>query len=58
MGTPTDEKWQGVQSLPGFASVNWTMFPAQDLKKDIRHMETLDEQGLDLLYKLLEYDPT
>jgi serine/threonine protein kinase len=38
--------------------VNWTVFPQQDLKKEIRHMETLDEQGMDLLYKLLEYDPT
>lgn len=58
MGTPTDDRWQGVSQLPNYMNVQWTMHPPQELKTYIRHMETLEDNGLDLLYKMLEYDPT
>lgn len=58
MGTPNEEVWPGINSLPAFSEVHWTVHPPQNLKTYIRHMDTLEESGLDLLYKLLHYDPT
>lgn len=58
MGTPNEDVWPGVNQLPAFTQVQWTIHPAQNLKTYIRHMDTLEANGLDLLYKLLNYDPT
>ena len=59
MGTPTDEIWPGVSSLPGFQQIQWQQYERMDLKKVVKYLEqVLDEAGIDLLYKLLTYDPT
>lgn len=59
MGTPNDEVWPGVSQLPGFANVAWTQHQRQDLRAVVKYMEqVLDEAGMDLLYRLLTYDPT
>ena len=58
MGTPNEEVWPGVTSLTGFSQVQWTQHSKQDLRSIIKYMDNLDENGIDLLYKLLTYDPT
>jgi cyclin-dependent kinase 2 len=59
MGTPTDEVWPGVSSLPGFQQIQWQQYERMDLKKVVKYLDqVLDEAGIDLLYKLLTYDPT
>ena len=59
MGTPTDEVWPGVTSLPGFQQIQWQQYERMDLKKVVKYLDqVLDESGIDLLYKLLTYDPT
>ncbi|CAG4941924.1 unnamed protein product [Colias eurytheme] len=53
LGTPTEEIWPGVSSLPDYKSTlsNWTTFNLHN------HVQNLDEVGMDLLQKMLEYDP-
>jgi serine/threonine protein kinase len=59
MGTPTEEVWPGVTTLPNFVNVTWTQHQKQDLRSIIKYMDTvLDDTGMDLLYRLLTYDPT
>lgn len=59
MGTPNEEVWPGVTSLPGFANVQWTQHSKQNLSQIIKYLDqVLDETGMDLLYRLLTYDPT
>jgi serine/threonine protein kinase len=58
LGTPNEDVWPGVGSLEGFAKVHWTQHSKQDLRKIIKYIENLDENGLDLLEKLLVFDPT
>ncbi|XP_066255688.1 cyclin-dependent kinase 1 [Euwallacea similis] len=52
--TPTEELWKGVSSLPDYHATfpNWTTFT---LSKQVKNM---DEGALDLLTKMLIYDPT
>lgn len=53
LGTPNENIWPGVTSLPDFKA----SFPKWKAA-DIRELQTgLDDEGLDLLYALLEYDP-
>lgn len=59
MGTPNEEVWPGVTSLPGFANIQWSQHSKQDLRYIIKYADkVLDEAGFDLLYRLLTYDPT
>jgi hypothetical protein len=59
MGTPNDEVWPGVSTLPNFANITWTLHPKQDLRMIVKYLEqVLDEAGMDLLQKLLTFDPT
>ena len=59
MGTPSEDVWPGVSLLPGFTQIQWTQHQKQDLRNIIKYMESvLDDNGMDLLYKLLTYDPT
>lgn len=53
MKTPTEEIWKGVSSLPDYHATfpNWTNFT---LPKQVPNMR---EEGLDLLTKMLIYDP-
>lgn len=51
--TPTEELWPGVSSLPEYKAIfpNWTHF---NLSSQIKNLE---DEGIDLLRKMLIYDP-
>ncbi|CAG9331484.1 CDKA [Blepharisma stoltei] len=53
MGTPTEETWAGVSSLPDFSQdfPKWTTIPMRDLFPNI------SSDGQDLLSKMLTMDP-
>uniref|UniRef100_A0AAG5DWI2 Protein kinase domain-containing protein n=2 Tax=Anopheles atroparvus TaxID=41427 RepID=A0AAG5DWI2_ANOAO len=53
LGTPTEESWRGVTSLPFYQ----TAFPCWTKNRLAKRMKTLDETGLDLLQKCLQYNP-
>lgn len=53
LGTPNERTWPGVSQLPEFVSTFPTWHP-QDLSKFVPNLEPL---GVDLLAKLLEYEP-
>ncbi|KAF7264079.1 cyclin-dependent kinase 1 [Rhynchophorus ferrugineus] len=52
--TPTEEIWKGVSTLPEYKAIfpNWTGYT---LAKQVK---ALDEDGIDLLSKMLIYDPS
>eukprot|EP00735_Rhodelphis_limneticus_P010229 TRINITY_DN294_c0_g1::TRINITY_DN294_c0_g1_i1::g.1614::m.1614 TRINITY_DN294_c0_g1::TRINITY_DN294_c0_g1_i1::g.1614 ORF type:complete len:295 (+),score=81.35,sp/P93101/CDC2_OXYRB/75.17/5e-164,Pkinase/PF00069.20/2.5e-79,Pkinase_Tyr/PF07714.12/2.7e-32,Kinase-like/PF14531.1/6.8,Kinase-like/PF14531.1/0.00085,Kdo/PF06293.9/0.0018,APH/PF01636.18/3.5e+02,APH/PF01636.18/0.032,Choline_kinase/PF01633.15/0.24 TRINITY_DN294_c0_g1_i1:64-948(+) len=54
LGTPTEEVWRGVTSLPEFKDTfpKWTAQPLQSVVKN------LDDAGYDLLTQLLCFDPS
>ncbi|GFQ01513.1 cell division control protein 2 homolog a [Phtheirospermum japonicum] len=54
MGTPTEDTWPGVTSLPDFK----TAFPKWPSKDLTTLVPTLDSAGLDLLVKMLCLDPS
>ena len=54
LGKPTEEQWLGVTSLDHFKA-SFPKFMAQDLSTVIPDM---DAEGIDLLSKLLQLDPT
>ncbi|XP_045770226.1 cyclin-dependent kinase 1 [Maniola jurtina] len=51
--TPTEEIWPGVSSLPDYKPTfpNWTTLNLHN------HVQNLEERGVDLLQKMLVYDP-
>jgi len=53
MGTPKDSVWPGVSALPDFKSTfpRWSQIPMD------KHVPNLDSKGIDLLDKMLKYDP-
>lgn len=53
MKTPTEEIWKGVSSLPDYHATfpNWTNFTLP------KQVPNLRDDGLDLLTKMLIYDP-
>lgn len=53
MGTPNEQTWPGVSSLPNY-NPNFFVFPAQDLRQIIPQ---LDHVGHDLLAQLLQMRP-
>ncbi|GKC92276.1 cell division control protein 2 homolog A-like protein isoform X1 [Tanacetum coccineum] len=53
MGTPEEDTWPGVTSLPDYKST-FPKYSAQDLATVV---PTLDQAGLDLLTKMLYLDP-
>jgi serine/threonine protein kinase len=53
LGTPTDEVWQGVSHFPDYQAC----FPKFKRKPLRELVPQLCDQGLDLLDKLLQYDP-
>lgn len=53
LGTPTDEDWPGVKSLPDYKS----SFPQWNGTPLDRAVPTLDKEGIDLLKSMLIYDP-
>jgi cyclin-dependent kinase len=53
LGTPTEEDWPGVTTLPDFK----TSFPKWQRDEETPLVSVLDDIGLDLLEGLLVYDP-
>lgn len=58
LGTPNEDVWPGVGNLEGFNKVHWTQHKPQDLRNIIKYIENIDDNGVDLLEKLLIFDPT
>lgn len=64
LGTPTEETWPGLSELPNYKA-DFPCWPAIPLEKAINYrdqvtgniMECLDADGLDLLQKMLVYEP-
>jgi len=54
LGTPTLKTWPGMAELPDFKD-NFPKFPVQSFKKICP--KKLDKTGLDLLSRMLQYDP-
>nr|POE77319.1 cyclin-dependent kinase a-1 [Quercus suber] len=54
LGTPDEQKWPRVSSLPGFA-FGFPKFPPQDITTLVAE---LDPAGLDLLSKMLCINPS
>ncbi|KAJ2161413.1 negative regulator of the PHO system [Coemansia sp. RSA 552] len=53
MGTPSEASWPGVSRLPNWKN-NFPPYPAQRLEQ---HLPQMDPMAIDLLKKLLVYDP-
>jgi len=53
LGTPTESTWKGVSKLPEYQST-FPQHPSQPFTKVIPQ---LDNVGLDLLERMLQYDP-
>jgi len=53
LGTPNDKLWPGITELPEYKS-DFPVFPPQKLSSVV---SGLDEDGYDLLSKMLQYDP-
>jgi len=53
LGTPTPQTWPGITDLPDYKESS-NIYPGVSLKKVVKK---LDLQGLDLLQRMLEYDP-
>ncbi|KAI1291849.1 Cyclin-dependent kinase 1 [Halotydeus destructor] len=53
LGTPTEEAWPGVTSMPDFKA----NFPSWKSNVLSSLVPTMDKQGVDLLSKMLIYDP-
>jgi len=54
LGTPTKQTWPGMVELPEYKE-NMAFFPPQSLKKVVPR---LDANGLDLLNRMLQYEPS
>jgi len=54
LGTPTLKTWPGMAELPDFKD-NFPKYPVQSFKKICP--KKLDKTGLDLLSRMLQYDP-
>lgn len=53
LGTPTPKSWPQMVDLPEYKA-NFPVYPAQPFKKIVRKLDPL---GLDLLTRMLQYDP-
>lgn len=53
LGTPTEDSWPGVGTLPDYKE-SFPMWSKQDLKSAV---PSLEDAGVDLLSRMLEYDP-
>jgi serine/threonine protein kinase len=55
LGTPTEEMWPGVTTLPEFNASGFPKWQAHALSAVIKG---LDAAGLDLMTQMLQYDPS
>jgi cyclin-dependent kinase len=53
LGTPDENTWPGVTSLPDFK----TSFPKWRREAVAKHVPTLEPAGIELIEAMLEYDP-
>ncbi|XP_038984013.1 cyclin-dependent kinase B2-2-like [Phoenix dactylifera] len=53
LGTPNEEVWPGVSKL-----ANWHEYPQWSPKSLLSVVPNLDSKGIDLLTKMLQYDPS
>lgn len=56
LGTPTPAIFPGITSLPDYRPGEYSMYPAPDSLAGL--VPDLDANGLDLLTKMLQYDPS
>jgi len=54
LGTPNEDKWPGVSTLPDYKST----FPHWGPRPLTEHVPTLDPAGLDLMMQMLVYEPS
>ena len=52
-GTPNEETWPGITRLPDF-KLTFPQFKSKGIKE---YNSNIDEQGLDLLWKMIQIDP-
>jgi serine/threonine protein kinase len=55
LGTPTLAQWPGMASLPEYKT-NFPSLPVQSWKRIVRKLDK-DQLGVDLLSRMLQYDP-
>ena len=55
LGQPSDDIWNGFSKLPHAKSINTSQFPLYSSLR--QHYKILTESGIDLMAKLLTYDP-
>lgn len=53
LGTPTEESWPGISTNPEFRSHRFPIYCPEGLR---RHAPRLDQEGADLLGKLLQFE--
>ena len=56
LGTPTTEIWIDLHLLPAFRKIKFPIQPFNNLRKKFSLF--LESDGIDLLQRLLTYDPT
>jgi len=57
MGKPTEETWPGITNVPEFKVLKLPETQGLNLR-DFFCPSLIDDNGLDLLYKMLEYEPS
>ena len=57
MGSPTDETWQGYQSLPEMKMTfpKWNVDPNENIKKLAKNF---DDTAIDLLMQMIHLEPS
>lgn len=56
LGRPNEQIWPGISQNANFGKIQWPNYDSYDLRQLISP-EQIDDQGLDLLQKMLEYEP-
>jgi serine/threonine protein kinase len=57
LGTPDESTWPGISQNPFFSKLSLPVFPKENLRSWLP-IHLIDDQGLDLLCKMLEYEPS
>uniref|UniRef100_A0A2H1WSW7 SFRICE_015554 n=1 Tax=Spodoptera frugiperda TaxID=7108 RepID=A0A2H1WSW7_SPOFR len=56
LGTPSDTVWPGYSTLPLVGDITFDEYAPSRLRKELKH-KILSDSGLDLLQRMLIYDP-
>jgi serine/threonine protein kinase len=57
LGTPNEAVWPGISENPTFRSFKWGQHMRTPMRDYIRE-DQISDSGLDLLQKMLEYEPS